>query len=205
MNKYLLAASMDLPAESAFRNSLFRAMHNHAGKFLFTPKPSAAEKAKYPFLKLPFAFTHCIAEPGPGFEIILEAFAKLPQYTLVAACNWTASENAAGLYSAYSTKRNIILINSSESEHDINILRGSCFMYIHGCSSEADQQLLAGAMLMGLPVICYYSIQNKTITANKSCYFSTAEELKQMILTKSIIDLKQLGIQLKMIAGYAAL
>lgn len=198
-----MASFTETIAEQGLRISLFRAMHGNTGNMMPAVKPSAADKAKYPFLKIPFAFTHCIAEPGEGFEIILETFSKLPQYTLVAACNWSSSEKAASLMARYSGFRNIILVNAENGDQDIHMIRSGCFLYIHGGSHEHDHQLLAGAMMLGLPVICYYSALNKTITGDKSFYYSCAEELKQMILTKSIIDLKQLGMHMKMVAGYS--
>lgn len=189
-----------LPVDAVTGVSIFTAIKNDVHACPVVVKPSAADKAKYAFLKLPFAFARCMEAPGQSFEIMLEAFSKLPQYVLVASCNWSSNAYAQALYKTYSSCSNIHMLDPLSDPREINMLGSSSFIYVHGCTGTQESLQLAKAMVLGLPVIVYYSTGNRALTANKAFYYSTAAELREIVFTKSVIDLRMLGMQMRNIA-----
>ncbi len=189
-----------LPGDTATGASIFTAIRNDAQAHPVVVKPSASDRAKYSFLKLPFAFAQCTTEPGQPFEIMLEAFSKLPQYVLVVCCNWSSSAYASMLYETYSSFSNIHMLEPVSSQQEADMLRASSFVYVHGCKDKKDCLQLAKSMLLGLPVIVYYSACNRLLTGNKAFYYSTSSELQEIVFKKSVIDLQLQGMQMKGIA-----
>lgn len=163
--------------------------------------PDYYDKQKFPFLKMPYAFKLCEGGPGESTAIVLEAFSKLPQYTVVVMCNWNYSEHGVWLRKIYSSFTNIIMLDAAYSLRETVLLRANCFLYIHGEKSGPANTALLEAMYSALPVVAFAEPANKTTTGNKACYFENSEGLKNIILQKTITDFKKMGADMQAIAA----
>jgi glycosyltransferase involved in cell wall biosynthesis len=165
--------------------------------------PDYLDKQKFPFLKMPYAFNLCGGGPDKSTAIVLEAFSKLPQYTVVIMCNWNYSNHGVWLRKMYSSFTNIIMLDAATSLRETMLLQSNCFLYLQGEIHNSNPAALPEAMQSGLPVVAFADEANKTVTGNKAFYFETAEDLKVIILQKTITDLKEMGTALKTIAADA--
>ena len=164
-------------------------------------KPGYNDKLKFPFLKMPYAFKLCEGSPVESTSIVLEAFSKLPQYTLVVMCNWNYSENGVWLRKMYAAFSNIIMLDAAYSLREIALLKANSFIYLHGAKESSTKAALLDAMQSGLPIVAFDEPVNQVATDNKAIYFKNAGDLKNIILQKTITDLKKLGADMKTIAA----
>ena len=158
------------------------------------------DKIKYPFLKKPYAFKVCRIEPENNINMVLQAFSSLPKHSLVMVGNWKNSEYGIEMRKQYSSYPNITLLDPVYDQRELDILRGSCYVYIHGHSAGGTNPSLVEAMFLGLPIMVYGVSYNKTTTEGKALYFKSEEELIHLITTKKITDLKAVASSMKEIA-----
>jgi glycosyltransferase involved in cell wall biosynthesis len=161
---------------------------------------TAADKEKYPFLKGTYAFKVCRIEPENNISMVLSAFSKLPKHPLVIVGNWNNSEYGIETRKEFSKFPNITLLDPIYDQKILDVLRGNCYVYIHGHSAGGTNPSLVEAMYLGLPIMAYGVSYNKTTTEGKAFYFKSAEELVDLIKTKKISDLKEAAALMKEIA-----
>ncbi|MCU0323619.1 MAG: DUF1972 domain-containing protein [Chitinophagaceae bacterium] len=116
-------------------------------------KAEPEDKQKYPFLTMPYAFKVCRIEPENNIHVVLEAFSKLPQHTLVMVGNWKNGEYGIELRKQYQSFSNIILLDPIYNQRELDLLRSNCLVYVHGHSAGGTNPSLVEAMYLGLPVI----------------------------------------------------
>jgi len=160
----------------------------------------SADKEKYPFLKGPYAFKVCRIEPENNISMVLSAFSKLPKHPLVMVGNWSNSEYGIKTRKEFSKFPNIILLDPIYDQKVLDVLRGNCYVYIHGHSAGGTNPSLVEAMYLGLPIMAYGVSYNKTTTEGKAFYFKSADELVDLIKTKKLSDLKEAAAVMKDIA-----
>jgi glycosyltransferase involved in cell wall biosynthesis len=163
--------------------------------------PKETDKKKYPFLRLPYAFKVCRIEPENNIDFVLEAFSKLPQHLLVIVGNWNHSEYSINTRKKYSAYPNITLLDPIYDQKELDILRGNCFVYVHGHSAGGTNPSLVEAMYLGLPVVAYNVAYNRTTTEGKAMYFKSAADLVNIISTKKVYDFQQVATSMKEIAN----
>lgn len=163
-------------------------------------RPSINDFAKYPFLKMPYAFNVCRIEPENNVEMILSSFAQLPRHTLVMIGNWQNGDYGRQLRQQYSVYNNIHLLDAIYDQRELDVLRGNCLVYLHGHSAGGTNPSLVEAMYLGLPVIAYGVTYNRTTTEGKAVYFSNGQQLKDIILETSVEELRNVGCAMKVIA-----
>lgn len=163
-------------------------------------KPSAEDFKKYPFLKNPYAFKVCRIEPENNLEIVLDAFSKLPTHTLVVVGNWKNGNFGKTMLQKYASFKNLILLDPIYHQHELDVLRGNCLVYIHGHSAGGTNPSLVEAMYLKLPVIAFNVSYNRTTTENKALYFQSSDQLLHLISSTKICDLKSLSETMKEIA-----
>ncbi|OUJ69835.1 DUF1972 domain-containing protein [Hymenobacter crusticola] len=159
-----------------------------------------AYKQKYSFLARPYAFKVCRIEPENNVQMILEAFAELPSYPLVFVGNWNNSEFGRQLKTQYSTHPNLHLLDPIYNQQELDVLRGNCFVYVHGHSAGGTNPSLVEAMSLGLPVLAFNVSFNKATTEHKALFFGSKEELKEQIKNTSITTWQHLGQEMGAIA-----
>ena len=140
----------------------------------------------YPFLKKNYAFNVCRIEPENNIHLILEAFSFMPAHTLVMVGNWDYSEYGKMLRAKYHENKNIILLEPIYDQRIIDVLRSNCSVYIHGHSAGGTNPSLVEAMHLGLPIIAYDVDYNKETTENKAFYFSSSDDLENIVRMNNI-------------------
>lgn len=157
-------------------------------------------KAKYPFLRKPYAFKVCRIEPENNLHTVLEAFAQMPGYPLVIIGNWANSDYGRRLRSRYEGLPNIHLLNPIYDQAMLDQIRGNAVLYVHGHSAGGTNPSLVEAMYLGLPVVAFNVSYNKTTTEGKAGYFGNAAELAEWVQQTDIATLQTLGQSMRSIA-----
>jgi len=163
-------------------------------------KPNEKSRRDYPFLKNPYAFKVCRIEPENNVHEVLEAFMKLPKYTMVIVGNWTNSDYGINLKEKYGQCSNIFLLDPIYDQQKLDILRGNALIYIHGHSAGGTNPSLVEAMYLGLPIIAFGVSYNRTTTEDKALYFKSSSDLRVLIESIKIKELKEIGEEMKSIA-----
>ncbi|OON67231.1 DUF1972 domain-containing protein [Hymenobacter sp. CRA2] len=157
-------------------------------------------KKTYPFLGHPYAFKVCRIEPENNVQLILEAFAELPDYPFVLVGNWANSEFGRQLKAHYSEYPNLHLLDPIYNQQELDVLRSNCFVYVHGHSAGGTNPSLVEAMYLGLPVLAFDVSFNKATTEHRALYFASKEELKERIRSTPYATWKTLGANMLAIA-----
>ena len=132
---------------------------------------------KYGLIKGQYCFKVARVEPENNIEMILQAFAQLPEEKLVLVGNWSRSEFGKRMKTEYSAYKNIMMLNPIYDALEINLLRSNCKIYIHGHSAGGTNPSLVKAMNLHLPIITYGVVYNRETTENQALYFEDAESL----------------------------
>jgi len=162
--------------------------------------PTHADKEKYPFLKNPYAFKVCRIEPENNIAMVLGAFSKLPKHNMVMVGNWNNSDYGKEIRDQFSQFPNIILLDPIYNQRELDVLRGNCYLYVHGHSAGGTNPSLVEAMYLGLPMMVYGVSYNRTTTEGKALYFRSEAELLELISIKKIGDLKKVAQAMSEIA-----
>ncbi len=162
--------------------------------------PQNSDYDVYPFLKKEYAFKVCRIEPENNIDVILESFARTSKMPLVCVGNWENSTYGIELKSQYQHHEQIILLDPIYNQRELDLIRGNASMYIHGHSAGGTNPSLVEAMYLGLPIIAYKVSYNITTTEGKAQYFSSSEELMNVLLTMTRDKRKALGKSMKRIA-----
>lgn len=162
--------------------------------------PVYKDRLEFPFLNKPYAFKVCRIEPENNVHVVLKAFAQLTKYTLVMVGNWNNNEYASKLKKQYGDCSNIVLLNPIYEQSRLDLLRSNALVYIHGHSAGGTNPSLVEAMYLGLPVLAYGVSYNRTTTENKALYFKSYKDLKELIKSSTIKEMKEQGHLMKSIA-----
>jgi glycosyltransferase involved in cell wall biosynthesis len=166
-------------------------------------KPVSLTKAlieQFKFLKGEYAFKVCRIEPENNLDMILQAFVENPLISLVIVGNWNKSEYGIALKSRYARFDNLYLLDPIYELDRLNQLRSNCIFYVHGHSAGGTNPSLVEAMYLGLPILAFGINFNRETTYHQAIYFSTAAELTQLLVDIKSLNLKAVGIQMKIIA-----
>ncbi|MEM9917146.1 MAG: DUF1972 domain-containing protein [Bacteroidota bacterium] len=135
----------------------------------------------YPFLGKPYAFKVARIEPENNLHMILEAFANVPDKTLVIVGNWDNSNYGKSLKAKYGKCKNIHLYDPIYTPSQLNLLRSNASLYVHGHSAGGTNPSLVEAMYLGLPVLSFDVIYNRVTTNNQAMYFSSVTDLYKTV------------------------
>lgn len=164
-------------------------------------EPNDEDCSKYQFLKQDYAVKVCRIEPENNVHLVLEAFAKIKNITLVIIGNWSNSEYGMALKSKYQSYKNIQIFDPIYNQREIDLLRGNAILYVHGHSAGGTNPSLVEAMYLALPVISFRVSYNRTTTENQAIYFSNTEELIKILQNISVNELLNISKNLKAIAN----
>lgn len=135
----------------------------------------------YPFLSKPYAFKVCRIEPENNIHVVLDAFSRLDNLPLVMIGNWKHSDYGKQLFEKYRGSKNIILLEPIYDQGKLDLIRGNASLYLHGHSAGGTNPSLVEAMYLELPIIAFRVSYNKTTTENKAWYFTTAEDIIEIV------------------------
>lgn len=150
-----------------------------------------AFETDYPFLLTKYAVSVCRIEPENNIHIILEAF-KSSSLPLVVVGNWEDSGYGKHLKSEYKKYKNIHLLDPIYDSNRVNWIRSHADIYIHGHSAGGTNPSLVEAMCLGLPILAYDCIYNRSTTENQCLYWKTAEDIS-LLLEKEHNELAYVG------------
>jgi glycosyltransferase involved in cell wall biosynthesis len=154
----------------------------------------------YSFIKKPYAITVCRIEPENNIDVILKAFSdQAISIPILLIGNWQKSEYGRKLFSEYSKKHNILLLDPVYDTDRINYLRGHAAFYVHGHSAGGTNPSLIEAMNLGLPVYAFDCAYNRATTEDKAKYWKNAQELTDFFAL-SCVNISDCGSIMKEIA-----
>ncbi len=168
---------------------------NHTQKV----KISKDDIKKYEFLEKKYACKVCRIEPENNISMILEVFSQL-DHTLVIIGNWMNSEYSFKLKNKYYSYKNIYLLDPIFEQHQLDLIRSNCHIYIHGHSAGGTNPSLVEAMGLGLPVIAFKSKFNISTTKSSCLFFQDKLELKKILVSLNEIELKNISKKLYLLA-----
>ncbi len=166
-----------------FRQAYGRTSHliEYGGDQITRPAMTEAFQESYPFVKTPYSFSVARIQPDNNIEMILEGFARIPEFPLVFIGNWQSSPFGREIKQKYSGYSNLHLLEAIYDQDILNRFRGYCSIYLHGHSAGGTNPSLVEAMHLGLPIAAFDVIYNRATTECKALYFKTAEELATLI------------------------
>jgi glycosyltransferase involved in cell wall biosynthesis len=157
------------------------------------PSTGDVSATGYPFMSHPYAFKVCRIEPENNVHMVLKAFSELPDYRLVMVGNWDKSDYGRKLKERYAAYANITILDPIYDQQKLDLIRSNAVIYIHGHSAGGTNPSLVEAMYLGLPIVTFGVSYNRVTTEGKALYFSTEEDLKQIILTTRLSEMLELG------------
>jgi glycosyltransferase involved in cell wall biosynthesis len=140
----------------------------------------------------------CRIEPENNVEMILEAFARVPDRRLVAVGNWNHSDFGRALKTRYTNIGNIVLHDPVYKTDSLYRLRAACALYIHGHSAGGTNPSLVEMMSLAKPVLAYDCVYNRYTTEDQARYFRNLEDLVTQ-LSEPVAQSD--GTAMQMIAG----
>jgi len=141
------------------------------------------------------ALALCRIEPENNVEMILEAFAQLPEKEITFIGNWERSEFGRKLKRQYQKYSNISITDPIYDLDELFDIRAKCDVYIHGHSAGGTNPSLVEMMFFEKTIFCFDCIYNRSTTEDKALFFSSASDIIHM-LRKTEYDPSQVGLAL---------
>ena len=132
-----------------------------------------------------YSISVCRIEPENNCHITLEAFRNSKE-KLVFIGNWQRNGYSRKLREEYNNCSNIIMLDSIYDLDILHTLRNNTKFYIHGHSAGGTNPSLVEAMFFGRPILAFDVIYNRETTKEKAHYYTSIEELQQLI--KQCVD-----------------
>jgi glycosyltransferase involved in cell wall biosynthesis len=121
-------------------------------------------------------------EPENNSGMILEAFSRVPDQTLVMIGNWGDSSYGKHLYEVYRKCPNIRLLGAMfDRQAEKNYLRANCKGYVHGHSVGGTSPALVEALTLKRIPVCFDVSYNRSTCDGLGLYFRTADDLVEKI------------------------
>jgi len=196
-----IADNVSIKRYTAVRYKTLSHLIAYGGDHVKPKKITPEIRKKYPFLSKPYAFKVARIEPENNVEMILEAFAKMPERNLVIIGNWAKSQYGQKLRKQYGSCKNIHLLSPIYDLAILDQFRSNCHLYLHGHSAGGTNPSLVEAMHLGLPILAYSVSYNKESTHHKAMYFKNAEDLCQIVRTTSLRSMIQIRYEMKALAN----
>lgn len=136
---------------------------------------------KFPFLSHPYYCAVARIQSDNNIDMILEAFAKMPEKSLVYVGNWDFSDYGRVLKERYAGFENIHLLDPIYDLRILDQIRTNCVAYIHGHSAGGTNPSLVEAMHLQLPIFAFDVNFNRYTTLEEAFYFADSEELASKV------------------------
>lgn len=135
---------------------------------------------KYGLQNKKYAISVCRIEPENNCHVSLEAFSRTDK-SFVFIGNWKRSEYGKELLDKYKDCPNIQMLDPIYDLDTLYVLRSNAAYYIHGHSAGGTNPSLVEAMFFGCPIIAFDVVYNRESTQNKAYYFSTSNDIVDLI------------------------
>ncbi|MDD3944906.1 MAG: DUF1972 domain-containing protein [Bacteroidales bacterium] len=156
---------------------------------------------EYKFLNEIYYLNVARIQPDNNIEMIINGFLLCENKgKLVIIGNWSFSKYGKNLKAKYQSNEKLILLDAIYDQKALNVIRSNAYLYIHGHSAGGTNPALVEAMNLSLPIICFNSIYNRYTTENKSLYFDSSIELKELLTNLSSGIVNNISDELNKIA-----
>ncbi|WP_074823221.1 DUF1972 domain-containing protein [Pragia fontium] len=146
-----------------------------------------------------FALSLCRIEPENNVHIVLDAFSKTSE-NLVFIGNWKNSEYGINLLSKYRNNKNITMLDPIYDVSILSLYRSKCKYYVHGHSAGGTNPSLVEIMHFSKLILAFDCNYNRYTTENNCYYFSTSDELINILNDISDSERYFCGDRMKKIA-----
>lgn len=155
---------------------------------------------KFSFLGSPYYCAVARIQPDNNIDMILEAFARMPDRSLVYIGNWDFSDYGRTLKEKYAGFENIHLLDPIYDLLILDQIRTNCVAYIHGHSAGGTNPSLVEAMHLELPIFAFDVNFNRYTTQGQAFYFADSEELAKRVKEADETKSKESATKMKEIA-----
>lgn len=121
------------------------------------------------------------AEKENNLDLIAASFLHSPNEKWVLLSNFSQTQYGKDLFKEYSSEKNIELLNENYDIAFIGELLANCKGVIHGHSTGGTNPTLVAAMWAKKIIYCHNNPFNRETTNNKALYFSTINELIDLL------------------------
>lgn len=132
---------------------------------------------KYPFLANDYDVSVSRAQADNNLHLLLEAYSKAPERSLVLVSNYNKFEYGRALKNKYSRFPNLFLQDAVYDQKELDAIRSNADLYIHSHSFCGTAPSLVEAMCLGLPIIAFDVPTNHFTTEEKALYFKDETDL----------------------------
>jgi len=136
---------------------------------------------KYPFLSKQYALSVSRAQYDNNLHVLLSAYSKMKDETLVLISNWDISSYGKELFAKYSSYDNLFLIDAIYDKKVLDVIRSSAYVYIHSHARCGTAPSLVEAMFYKIPVIIYDVPTNRLTTNNYGLAFKDEDGLISIV------------------------
>lgn len=116
-------------------------------------------------------------EPENNVEMVLEAFARMPERCLTFVGNWQASRYGRRLRARFAACPNLDLQDAVYDPLALSRLRRRASVYIHGHSAGGTNPSLVEIMPYRIPVLAFATGSNWQTTEGRALYFTSCASL----------------------------
>jgi glycosyltransferase involved in cell wall biosynthesis len=185
---------------TAMRYGSLSRIVEYGGDHVQVVETTEEDHKKYSFLKHLYAVKVCRIEPENNVHLVLEAFSRRTNRTLVIVGNWDNSQYGRQLRKQYSNFEHIFLLDPIYNQRTLDLIRGNAILYVHGHMAGGTNPSLVEAMNLQLPILAYNVSYNLTTTEKKANYFTNAEDIYELMSNLNFDLLKLNGENMKKIA-----
>jgi len=157
---------------------------------------------KYPFLKGNYDVSVSRAQVDNNLHMVLETYTKLPKRNLVLVSNYDKFVYGRNLKEKYANYPNIFMQDAVYDLSELNAIRSNAELYIHSHTFCGTAPSLVEAMSLGLPIIAFSVPTNHYTTEEKALYFSSSDDLIQILDNLSSAELVTNASNMKKIAKH---
>ena len=172
----------------------------YGGDHVSNLKPTSVLKKTYKFLNDSYYVSVSRAQHDNNLHLLLEAFSKTPDKNLVLVSNWDKFDYGIQLKKKYSNFDNIYIIDAIYDLSILDVIRSNAKAYIHSHTYCGTAPSLVEAMNLGLPIISFSVDTNFKTTENKAKYFTTSNDLIEVLNNSNDSEIIDLGNTMKEIA-----
>lgn len=134
----------------------------------------------FPELPNDYALALCRIEPENNVHVILDAWTKI-ETPLVFVGNWDNSAYGQDLKKRFADHASITLLDPVYDHALLRALRDRASLYVHGHSAGGTNPSLVEMMHFGIPVVAWDCNFNRYSTDDEAVYFSSIDELVQVV------------------------
>jgi len=140
-----------------------------------------------------FAVTVCRIEPENNLHLILDAFSRQSEYSLVIVGNWHSSAYGRELRDRYNSATHICLLDPIYDLGKLKTLRSQAVFYVHGHSAGGTNPSLVEAMHFGMPILAYDCDFNRATTESRALFFADSDQLLNLMREPGPAEMERIG------------